>query len=46
MSRFPACIMGTAVVHGVCVWLADGLPRWMGWILLLAYAAFLVVGLS
>jgi cation:H+ antiporter len=41
-----AILMSAAVVHAVCVWLADGLPRWMGWILLLAYAAFLLVGLA
>jgi cation:H+ antiporter len=40
-----AILVGTAIVHAVCVWLADGLPRWMGWILLFAYAGFLMTGL-
>jgi cation:H+ antiporter len=40
-----AILVGTAIVHAVCVWLADGLPRWMGWILIGAYAVFLTAGL-
>lgn len=41
-----AILIGAAVVHGVCVTLANGLPRWMGWPLLGAYVWFLVAGLS
>jgi cation:H+ antiporter len=40
-----AILVSAAIVHAVCVWLADGLPRWMGWILLLAYGGFLAAGL-
>ena len=40
-----AILVCTAVIHALCVWLADGLPRWMGWILIGAYAVFLAVGL-
>ncbi|HVU32239.1 MAG TPA: sodium:calcium symporter [Opitutaceae bacterium] len=38
-------LIGAAVVHGTCVISADGLPRWMGWPLLGAYAWFLAAGL-
>ncbi len=38
-------LMGAAVLHALCVVIADGLPRWMGWPLLGAYAWFLAVGL-
>jgi cation:H+ antiporter len=40
-----AILIGAAVVHAVCVLVADGLPRWMGWPLLGAYAWFLAAGL-
>lgn len=36
----------TAVVHALCVAVADGLPRWMGWPMLGAYAWFVATGLS
>jgi cation:H+ antiporter len=41
-----AILASAAIVHATCVWVADGLPRWMGWILLAAYAVFLTVGLG
>ena len=40
-----AILIGAAVVHAVCVLFADGLPRWMGWPLLAAYAWFVGAGL-
>jgi cation:H+ antiporter len=40
-----ALLMGAAVVHILCVLLARGLPRWMGWPLLAAYAWFVGAGL-
>jgi cation:H+ antiporter len=40
-----AILIGAAVVHALCVLLADGLPRWMGWPLLAAYAGFVAAGL-
>jgi cation:H+ antiporter len=40
-----AILIGAAIVHAVCVLAADGLPRWMGWPLLGAYAWFVGVGL-
>ena len=40
-----AILLGAALVHALCVLLADGLPRWMGWPLLAAYAWFLAAGL-
>lgn len=40
-----AILAGAAVVHIVCVLLADGLPPWMGWPLLAAYAWFVGSGL-
>ena len=39
-------LVGAAVIHGLCVLLAGGLPRWMGWPLLAAYAWFVAVGLQ
>ncbi|MDB6170368.1 MAG: hypothetical protein JWM88_3232 [Verrucomicrobia bacterium] len=33
-------LIGAGIVHAVCVLLAGGLPRWMGWPLLAAYAWF------
>ena len=38
-------LIGAALVHTLCVLLADGLPRWMGWPLLAAYAWFVAAGL-
>lgn len=38
-------IAGAALVHGACLLGSNGLPRWMGWCLLGAYAVFLVRGL-
>jgi cation:H+ antiporter len=40
-----AILCGAAAVHGICVLFANGLPRWMGWPLLGAYAWFLAAGL-
>jgi cation:H+ antiporter len=40
-----AILVGAAIVHAVCVWLADGLPKWIGWPLIGAYVVFLFVGL-
>lgn len=33
-----------AIVHGTCILLANGLPRWMGWPLLAGYGVFIAVG--
>ncbi len=41
-----AILAGASLVHALCVLLADGLPRWMGWPLLAAYAWFLAAGLG
>jgi cation:H+ antiporter len=41
-----AILCGAAVVHLVCVAFAAGLPRWMGWPLVAAYAWFISAGLS
>ncbi|MDO8543719.1 MAG: sodium:calcium symporter [Opitutaceae bacterium] len=38
-------LIGAATIHLVCVLMADGLPRWMGWPLLAAYAWFVGSGL-
>jgi cation:H+ antiporter len=38
-------LVGAAIVHAVCVGLANGLPRWMGWPLLAGYAWFVGAGL-
>jgi cation:H+ antiporter len=40
-----AILAGAAVAHALCVLAANGLPRWMGWPLLGAYAWFLAAGL-
>jgi cation:H+ antiporter len=40
-----AILIGAAVVHLTCVAAAGGLPRWMGWPLLGAYAWFVGTGL-
>lgn len=40
-----AILGGAAVLHVVCVLVADGLPPWMGWPLLVAYAWFVGSGL-
>lgn len=41
-----AILIGAAVLHALCVILAGGLPRWMGWPLLAAYAWFVATGLG
>ena len=40
-----AILCGAALLHAFCVLLTSGLPRWMGWPLLGAYAWFLAAGL-
>ena len=40
-----AILIGAGLVHALCVLFANGLPRWMGWPLLAAYAWFLAAGL-
>ena len=40
-----AILIGAAVLHAACVMFAGGLPRWMGWPLLAAYAWFVGTGL-
>jgi cation:H+ antiporter len=40
-----AILIGAAVIHGLCVLLANGLPRWMGWPLIAAYVWFVSAGL-
>jgi cation:H+ antiporter len=40
-----AILVGAAFVHGICVQFANGLPRWLGWLLLASYAWFLAAGL-
>jgi cation:H+ antiporter len=41
-----AILVGAGIVHAICVGLANGLPRWMGWPLLGGYAWFVVAGLT
>ena len=41
-----ALLIGAAVLHAACVMFAGGLPRWMGWPLLAAYAWFVGTGLA
>jgi cation:H+ antiporter len=40
-----AVLIGAAAVHATCVLTTDGLPRWMGWPLVIAYAGFVAAGL-
>lgn len=40
-----AILLGAAVVHALCVLIAGGLPKWIGWPLLAAYAWFVGTGL-
>jgi cation:H+ antiporter len=40
-----AIMMGAALVHMLCIMLANGLPRWMGWPLAAAYVWFVSAGL-
>lgn len=40
-----AILIGAAIVHAVCVQLANGLPRLLGWPLLAGYAWFVGAGL-
>jgi cation:H+ antiporter len=39
-------LVGAALVHAGCVLAAGGLPRWLGWPLVGAYAWFVVAGLA
>jgi len=39
-------LIGVALVHTICVLFAGGLPRWMGWPLLAAYAWFVATGIG
>ncbi len=39
-----AILIGAAVLHGLCVIFAQGLPRWLGWPLVAAYAWFVGTG--
>ncbi len=39
-------LVGAALVHALCLLLADGLPRWMGWPLLAAYVWFVASGFA
>lgn len=41
-----AILAGASLGHALCVWLANGLPRWMGWPLIAGYAWFLAAGLG
>lgn len=41
-----AILAGAAVLHALCVVFARGLPRWMGWPLLAAYAWFVAAGFA
>lgn len=41
-----AILVVAALVHGLCVMIANGLPRWMGWFLLGGYAWFVTTGLT
>lgn len=41
-----AILGGAALVHALCVAAAGGLPRWMGWPLVVAYAVFVGAGLA
>ena len=38
-------LIGAAIVHGLCVLFARGLPKWMGWPLVGAYVWFVTAGL-
>jgi len=40
-----AILLGAAVIHILCVLFSGGLPRWMGWPLIAAYAWFVGTGL-
>jgi cation:H+ antiporter len=37
-------LMAGAVLHLLCLLFTGGLPRWMGWLLVAAYAAFVLTG--
>jgi cation:H+ antiporter len=41
-----AILSVAALVHLLCVFLSDGLPRWMGWVLVAGYAWFVASGLT
>lgn len=41
-----AILGGAALVHLLCVYFSDGLPRWIGWALLAGYAWFVASGLT
>ncbi len=38
-------MLGAALIHVLCILIANGLPRWMGWPLAAAYAWFVGTGL-
>jgi len=40
-----ALMLGAALIHVLCISIANGLPRWMGWPLAAAYAWFVSAGL-
>lgn len=39
-------LIGAAAIHALCILIAGGLPRWMGWLLVTGYAWFVATGLS
>lgn len=39
-------LIAAAAVHAICVAITGGLPRWMGWPLVAAYAWFVATGLA
>jgi len=41
-----AILIGTTLVHFLFVAFADGLPRIMGWFLLVAYGVFVYMGIA
>jgi cation:H+ antiporter len=41
-----AILIAAGVIHAVCIGLANGLPRWMGWPLVAAYTWFVATGFS
>jgi cation:H+ antiporter len=39
-------LVGAGIVHALCIGLANGLPRWMGWPLVAGYVWFVAAGFS
>ncbi|ACB73308.1 hypothetical protein Oter_0016 [Opitutus terrae PB90-1] len=39
-------LAAAAIVHGICLMVSGGLPRWLGWPLLAGYAVFVAQGLG